>query len=207
MPHLVPCRVCLQPHQLDRLDEGTEAVCVRCGAVIGSKPRDSLHRTAAFSLAAILLYAPANLLPVIRIEQDGMTSDSTVLGSAIYLWDGDDHLVAIVVFLASFVIPILKLLGLAYLVGSIWANATHGPNVRTWVYRGIDSIGRWAMLDVFVLGVLVSVVKLDRIANVSAGPGALPFVCVVGLTLAATLSFDPRLIWLNQSQLRREQAR
>ena len=207
MSHLVACRVCLQPHQLGRLDEGTEAVCVRCGATIGSKPRDSLHRTAAFALAAIFLYAPANLLPVIRIEQDGITSDSTVLGSAKYLWDGGDHFVAIIVFLASFAIPILKLVGLVYLTASIWANATHGPHVRTWVYRGIDSIGRWAMLDVFVLGVLVSVVKLKSLANVSAGPGALPFVCVVGLTLAATLSFDPRLIWLNRPQLRRDQAR
>lgn len=198
MRYLLPCPVCLQPHQMEKLPEGDDAYCIRCGALITAKPRDSLHRTFAFAFSALLLYVPANILPVIRIEQNGVTSDSTVYGSVQLLWDSQDHFVAIIVFLASIVIPVFKLLGLFYLSISIWLGATHAPHFRSLLYRFIDSIGRFAMLDVFVLAVLVSVVKLQSLATVSPGEGALPFALVVCLSLAASGSFDSHLIWINQ---------
>jgi paraquat-inducible protein A len=164
--------------------------------------RDSLHWTAAFSLAALILYIPANILPILHLDMYGAGSDNTVWEGTKLLWQDGDIIVAIIVFLASILIPLLKLLGLFILV----VAARRGANLQsrkrlTWIYQVIESIGRWAMLDVFVLAVLVSVVKLHRLATVLPGKGLLAFTCVVVCTLLASASFDPQLIWEEEEDL------
>ena len=189
------CRTCGQPHRLPALPDGAIAECVRCGAEIARNPNSGLSRTAALSLAALLLYVPANVFPILSIQQNGARSESTVMGSVRLLWNGGDFLIALIVFAASVVIPPVKLVALLYLSASTMLNSTRGRRFRTFVFRTIEAIGKWAMLDVFVLAVLVAVVKLRGLVSVHAELGVLPFAIVVLLTLFATSSFDPRLIW------------
>ena len=151
--------------------------------------------TAAFSSAALLLYAPANLFPILRMNMHGFISENTVWQGCVKLYQGGDTVIALIVFLASVVIPFLKLSGLFLLAISCRRRSPRWRRTRTWIYRLIDSVGRWAMLDVFALAVMVSLVRLRGIATVVPESGALAFAAVVVLTLLASQSFDPRLIW------------
>ena len=189
------CPVCGQVHRVKPLAPGCVADCVRCGSRIQARNHDSLHRTAAFALAALVLYVPANLFPILRLTLYGATSDNTVFDGVRTFYNDGDLFMAVIVLLASIVIPLLKLSGLFFLVLSVQFNMRRGRGVRTWIYRGIDAVGKWAMLDVFVLSIWVALVKLNSLGSVSPGPGLLPFGCVVVLTLLASQSFDPHLIW------------
>lgn len=189
------CRVCGQAHRLPALPPDTVAHCVRCDAPIAKNPSDGLHRTAALALAALLLYLPANVFPILAIQQNGARSESTVMGSVRLLWNGGDYVIAGIVFLASIAVPLIKLTALLYLSVSTSIGSSRGMWLRTRIYRAVEEIGKWAMLDVFVLALLVSVVKLRGLATVTPEPGVFPFAIVVILTLLATASFDPRLIW------------
>lgn len=197
MSAMVACRICGQVHQLDgnRPGPGMVALCVRCGSAIERRTAGSLHLTAAFSLAALLLYLPANLFPILHLNLYGATQDNTIWSGCVRFWESGDYVIAAIVFLASIFIPLLKLLGLFFLVMTTRLRWARGRLVRTWIYRVIESIGRWAMLDVFVLAILVSLVKLRSLATIIPGPGALAFGLVVVFTLFASASFDPQLIW------------
>ena len=196
----VACKVCGQVHLLPKLLPGTVADCVRCRSRIAKRSRSSLHRTAAFSLAALLLYIPANVLPILHLDIYGAVSENTVLDGAIRFYQQEDYAIALVVLLASIVVPLLKLLGLFFVVITTAIKSSKLLMLRTWTFRFIDTIGKWAMLDVFVVAIWVAVVKLGELAHVTAGPGLLPFSCVVVLTLLASASFDPQLIWETQGQ-------
>ena len=192
---VIACEICGKVHQMPPLKPGTFAECVRCGSRIAQRSRSSLHRTAALSLSALLLYIPANVLPILRLEMYGAVSENTVWDGAVKFYRDHDYFIALIVLLASIVIPLMKLFGLFFVVVT---TSFHSPRLlwlRTWMFRFIDSIGRWAMLDVFVVSIWVAVVKLGQLANVTAGKGLLPFGCVVVLTLLASASFDPQLIW------------
>jgi paraquat-inducible protein A len=157
---------------------------------------DDLHMTAAFALAALILYVPANILPILHLDMYGAESENTVWEGVKLLWKDGDVVVSTIVFLASIAIPLLKLLGLFTLVIMARREPTVQSRKRlTWIYQIIEGIGRWAMLDVFVLAVLVSLVKLHRLATIMPGKGLLAFTCVVVCTLLASASFDPQLIW------------
>jgi paraquat-inducible protein A len=190
------CRVCGQAHEVEPLQPGMVEYCSRCGAMMERRSYNSLHMTAAFSLAALILYVPANILPILHLDMYGAESDNTVWEGCKLLWKDGDVIVAAIVFMASILIPLLKLLGLFSLVVFARRGAKLQSRKRlTWIYQIIESIGRWAMLDVFVLAVLVSVVKLHKLATVLPGKGLLAFTCVVVCTLIASASFDPQLIW------------
>ncbi len=192
---LISCKVCGQVHQLPEIQPGMVACCVRCGARIEKRSRSSLHRTAAFSLTAILLYVPANLLPILHLELYGAVSENTVWDGARKFYEQNDYFIATVVLMASIVIPLLKLLGLLFVVSTTAVRSNRLLLTRTWVYLFIEAIGKWAMLDVFVVAIWVSVVKLGDLGRVLPGSGLLPFGCVVVFTLLASASFDPQLIW------------
>jgi paraquat-inducible protein A len=155
----------------------------------------SLGRTAAFSLAALMLYGPANVYPILQMDLYGARSENTILEGVVSLFQHEQPLVAVIVFLASIVIPLLKLLGLLYLVTSTARRSTRRRVARTWIYRGIEVIGPWAMLDVFLLAILVGLVKLGDLATVVPGRGLFAFTAVVVLTILASRSFDPAQIW------------
>jgi paraquat-inducible protein A len=180
---------------MEEVQSDIAAECCRCGSIIGKLNVNSLARTAAFSLAALILYVPANIYPILHMNYYGVYSESTVWDGCVKLFRDGQWLVAVIVFLASILIPLLKLLGLFYLVVSAKFKSARQQQERTWIYKTIEVIGPWAMLDVFLLAVLVALVKLQQIATVLPGRGLLAFTAMVVLTILASASFDPRLIW------------
>lgn len=197
------CRLCGQAHLRQVLRPGEIAKCSRCGAVMERRSVNALHRTAAFSLAALILYIPANILPILHLDMYGAESENTIWQGVKILWNDGSYIVSAIVFLASIAIPLLKLCGLFWLCVMARREKKMLSRKRlTWIYKIIDSIGRWAMLDVFVLAVLVSLVKLHNLATILPGKGVLAFASVVVLTILASESFDPQLIWEKEEEIR-----
>lgn len=195
METIIACNTCGLVQRVGALEPGTAAECGRCGSVVSERKSGSLALTAALSLAALILYVPANIYPILRFTLYGAHSDSTVWDGVVSLMRHDEWLVGVIVFLASILVPLIKLLGLFFLVATVRFRSPRWLHERTWIYRFIDAIGPWAMLDVFLLAILVSLVKLRDLATVIPGPGLIAFACVVVLTILASASFDPKLIW------------
>ncbi len=190
------CETCGMVQRVEALPKGAAAECFRCGAFLGVRRTSaSLHVTAALSLAALVLYVPANVYPIMKMYLHGAYSESTVWDGIKILMDHHEWAVAIIVFMASMVIPLVKLAGLFSLVVTSrmgWGRRLRG---RTHLYKFIDAIGPWAMLDVFLLAVLVALVKLQGWAEILPGTGLLAFTAMVVLTMLASAAFDPKLIW------------
>ena len=192
---IVCCQTCGLVQQVEPPRAHSTAECPRCGSVISEYKAGSVIPTAAFSIAALILYVPANIYPILSMERYGAYSESTVWGGVTGLMNAGYWFVALVVFLASMAAPLLKLAGLLFLVVTTELRTPRWRRQRTWIYRFIEVIGPWAMLDVFLLAVLVALVRLGQLATVLPGRGLLAFTCVVVLTLLASATFDPRLIW------------
>jgi paraquat-inducible protein A len=195
METIIACKTCGLVQRLDVLEPGTSAECYRCGWLIGKRMVNSLGRVAAFSLAALIFYVPANIFPILRMEYYGAYSENTVWEGCVRLFQDGQWFVAIIVFLASILIPFVKLVGLFFLVVTTKYQSSRWQRERTLIYKVIDVIGPWAMLDVFLLSVLVALVKLQRIATVLPGRALLAFTAVVVFTLLASATFDPTTIW------------
>jgi paraquat-inducible protein A len=195
METLIACNICGLVQRVEELEPGTAAECYRCGSTISKRKVNSVGRTAAFSLAALIFYVPANIYPILRMELYGVHSENTVWDGVVTLFRDGQWPVATIVFLASILIPLFKLLGLLFLVVTTNFKSTRWRQERTWIYKIIDLVGPWAMLDVFLLSVLVALVKLKQFATVLPGPGLLAFTAVVVLTILASICFDPTLIW------------
>jgi paraquat-inducible protein A len=191
----IACSTCGLLQRVQPLGPGMSADCARCGSIVAARARGSLSLTAALALAALILYVPANIFPILRMTIQGAYSENTVWGGTVALFRADEYLVAVIVFLASMAIPLLKLLGLFFLTATAGLRWARLPALRAGLYRFIDLIGPWAMLDVFLLAVLVALVKLDKLATIMPGPGLVAFACVVVLTILASASFDPKRIW------------
>jgi paraquat-inducible protein A len=192
----VSCDTCGLVQAMDRLPPGAAAECTRCGSFIAAgSSRSRLEVVAALSLAALVLYVPANTYPILKMYLHGSYSESTVWDGVVTLITHSEWAVAVIVFLASMVIPLVKLAGLFALVLTARMGWSRHLRERTWLYKFIDAIGPWAMLDVFLLAVLVALVKLSSWAKVIPGPGLLAFTAMVVLTMLASAAFDPKLIW------------
>jgi paraquat-inducible protein A len=191
----IACATCGLLQRVEALEPGTSANCRRCGAIIVSRRRGSIARTAALSLAALILYIPANIYPILRMNLHGAYSESTVWEGCVSLFRNNEYLVAVIVFLASIAIPLLKLLSLFFLTATARLGSTLWRAQRARMHRFIELIGPWAMLDVFLLAVLVALVKLEKLATILPGPGLVAFTSVVVLTILASASFDSRLLW------------
>ena len=168
--------------------------CPRCYATLHLRKPASLQRTWALMIGATILYLPANLLPVLDVESSVKgTQKSTILSGVIQFWEEKDYPVAIIIFTASVMIPILKIIALIWLC----LATGHGrhPATTAKLYRVTEFIGRWSMVDVFVVAILVGVVQLGSVMTIYPGEGAVAFAGVVVLTMLAAISFDPRLIW------------
>jgi paraquat-inducible protein A len=189
---LMACETCGLVQQVEDVQAGQRAVCARCAGVLCKHHADSRTRTAALALAALLLYLPANIYPIMTMEYMGRHTENTVWGGIKALYQDRMWYVAIIVFAASILIPLLKLIGLFFLVVS---RSRRLQRLRLWVYKLVGWVGPWAMLDVFLLSVLVALIRFGRFATVIPGPGIYAFSSVVVLTLLAAQSFDPRLIW------------
>jgi paraquat-inducible protein A len=194
--NVIACTTCGLVQQLESVPPNHRAQCARCDSIIQHHHPNSRARTAAFALAALCLYVPANIYPIMVMEYMGRHTENTVWGGVKALYQAHMWYVAAIVFAASILVPLLKLLGLFFLVmnrGQRWQK------MRTWIYRAICRIGPWAMLDVFLLSVLVALIRFGRFATVVPGPGIVAFASVVVLTIFASSSFDPRVIWKEEN--------
>ena len=193
---LLNCRTCgLLVRRPAMPGGGPRAVCPRCGATLHQRKPHSIHRTWALVIAAVIFYLPANLLPVTITSYLGSTQSDTIISGVVYFMQTGSWGIALIIFVASIVVPIVKLLVLGGLLVSVQRRSRWRPGERTRVYRITEIVGRWSMLDVFVVTVLVALVRLDFLSTIVAGPGIVYFAAVVVLTMFAAITFDPRLIW------------
>ena len=169
--------------------------CSRCGHVLHATKPFSLQRTWACVVAAAVLYIPANTLPVMETVSALQRDEHTLLGGIHELWLDGSWGLAIIVFIASIAVPVLKIAVLALLAWTVRWNPDWRRLERARLYRLIETVGHWSMLDVYVVVLLTATVRFGPLASVSTGTGLLSFAAVVVLTLLATWSFDPRLIW------------
>jgi paraquat-inducible protein A len=172
--------------------------CPRCGAQLHLRKPASIARTWAFLIAAVILYIPANMLPVMHTSSLFGAQKDTILSGVVYLWTLGSWPLAVLVFVASIAVPMLKIIALVFLAVSVQFHSTWQPEQRTRIYRLVELVelvGRWSMLDIYVITMLVALVQFNALATISAGPAAVAFGAVVVLTMFAALSFDPRLIW------------
>lgn len=169
--------------------------CVRCGCRLHRRKPDSIRRTWAYLAAAAILYIPANLLPVLNTNSLYGNKDDTIISGVVYFWDTGAPELAVIIFIASIVVPMLKLAALSLLAWTAQRGSQWRPMQRTVLYRMVEFIGRWSMLDIFVITVSVALVRFDAMALMTPRPGAMAFCAVVVLTMLASLEFDPRLIW------------
>ncbi len=169
--------------------------CRRCNAPLRVRKPDSIARSWALLIAAAVFYVPANLYPILTLIRFGRGQPSTILGGVRELVEYRMWPLALLVFGASILVPVLKLLSLSVLLVSTQRHAAGRLRDRTRLYRIVDAVGRWSMIDVFMLSVLVELVRMGLLASVIPGVGAVCFAAVVILTMLAAFSFDPRLMW------------
>jgi paraquat-inducible protein A len=192
-PELVACSSCGLVNRCASL--GPDARCARCAAHLHRRTPNSITWTWALLVAAALLYIPANILPVLVTQSIGGTGGDTIMSGVILFWQTGSPGLAIIIFVASVFVPVGKLLALAVLAATSQAGSQWAPFARTRMYRVVEFIGRWSMLDIFVVTLTVALVRFQALATITPGPGALAFGCVVVLTMFASAQFDPRLIW------------
>jgi paraquat-inducible protein A len=174
---------------------GGNCFCPRCGAAVHVRKPNSISKTWAYLIAAYILYIPANLLPIMETRSLFGAQGDTIMSGVVFLWVSGSWPLALLVFFASIVIPMLKLVALTLLTISVQRKSNWQPHQRASLYRFVELVGRWSMLDIYVATLLVALVQFKSFATIQAGPGAVAFGAVVVLTLFSANSFDPRYIW------------
>jgi paraquat-inducible protein A len=169
--------------------------CPRCDDHVSFRAHESVQRSWAFLIGAAICYVPANLLPVLATQTATGTDYDTILQGVALLWSPTGWPLSIIVLVASIMIPSAKILSLGYLLISVQRGATGGREQRVRLYRIVEFVGRWSMVDVFVDAFTASLVQLQPLMSVAPAPGLFFFAAVVVLTMMAVESFDPRLIW------------
>ncbi|MFP7672543.1 paraquat-inducible protein A [Marivita sp. S0852] len=172
---------------------GTEA-CALCGTSLHSRDRASLQKVWAWLFAGLVVYIPANIYPMLRTSTFGNTVESTIIGGVFDLMDHGAYGVALIVFVASVVIPISKFISIAYLAIRV-QRGLPGTATHFHLYEVVEFIGRWSMIDVFVVAILSALVQLDFVVSINPGIAAVSFALSVAFTMISANSFDPRLIW------------
>lgn len=191
---LKACHCCGQVHRLARESDSTVAyACTRCGSTIadGARSKWSSQRTAAAAMAALFLFPAAIFLPILEIEKLGHRYHSSIVGGIFELYAQGSWFIATIIFAFSIVLPILKLVTLLELCWFRWLEHHH----RATAYRIIEFSGRWSMLDVMLLAFLVMLIKLSGIVEFQVGPAVVAFAGCVGMSIIASMLFDPHSIW------------
>jgi paraquat-inducible protein A len=187
--------VCLRCRATVRANGAEQSLCPRCEAQLAVRRPHSLSTTGALVLTAAVLYIPANLLPVMRTHEILSDEDDTIMSGVISLAHQGSWPIALLVFFASIVVPLLKLVALGDILLAIWRGGVRNPRQRSRMFRIVEFVGRWSMLDVFALSLLASLVQMQSLAIVQVRPAAFAFAAVVVLTMLAAQSFDERLLW------------
>jgi len=180
--------------------------CPRCGSHLHLRKSRSVERTVAFMLAAAALYIPANVLPMMTMVELGESTSNTITGGIVYFWKGGAYPIALVILTASILIPLLKMVALTWLCLAATGKLHPSPGLLGKIYWVTELMGRWSMVDIFVVGILVALVQVGNYMTVTPGPGALAFAGVVVLTMFAAMSFDPRLLWDRLEELQNDPA-
>jgi paraquat-inducible protein A len=189
----LPCHACGLVH---RPAAGAhDLACARCGAGLHFRKPDSVARTWALLIASYVLIVPANVLPVMETGSLFGSEDDTIMSGVIYLWTSGSWPLAAILFFASIVVPFSKLGALTYLLVSVQRRSAWALRERTRLYRVVEAVGRWSMIDIYVAAILTALVQFGGLMTIRAGAGAIAFGAVVVLTMFAAESFDPRLIW------------
>lgn len=190
---LLSCHVC---GQLSRVSPGAHEVsCPRCASPLHLRKPGSISRTWALLIAAMILYVPANLLPMMKTSSLFGSQSDTILSGVVYFWTSGSWYLALIIFFASIMVPLLKMIALMVLLVSVQRRSRWQREQRARLYRMVEFVGRWSMLDIYVVAVIVALVQLKALATIQPGPGAIAFGAVVVLTMFAAMTFDPRLIW------------
>ncbi len=171
------------------------AHCPRCDGVVHDRVPASVQKTFALLVAAVILYIPANFLPMMFTTNLGSTRSDTIFTGVVQLIEEGDMLVAVVVFVASIVVPIVKIIIMTYLLWVVRIRPTGNAKQQALLFRVTEFVGRWSMIDVFVVSLLVALLQFGLLANVEPGAAVLCFASVVVLTMLAAETFDPKLIW------------
>ena len=192
---LAGCHTCgkVSPVELGR--------CPRCGTQLHLRKPDSIESTIALMAAAAALYIPSHLLPVMTVVEIGVVTPSTIIGGMMTFWRSGAYPIALVIFAASILIPLLKIASLSWLCAAAGGWVHPSPAALGRIYWFTELLGRWSMIDIFVVGILVSLLQLGNYMAITPGPGALAFAGVVVLTMFAAMRFDPRLLWDRLDQM------
>ena len=186
---LVACQRC------GRVHDGVTAVCDRCGGRLRSRDYTSTQRVWAWLIAGIIAYIPANIYPMLLTNTLVEHSESTIVGGVFELIHHGNFGIALIVFVASVVIPLGKFMAVAYLAISVQRRSTLNQHQRHRLFEVVEFIGRWSMIDVFVVAILSALVQLDSLATINPGIAAFSFAISVVFTMLSAQSFDARLIW------------
>ncbi|MEY3394858.1 MAG: hypothetical protein RL346_1094 [Verrucomicrobiota bacterium] len=186
---LASCHVC------EKVSPISIGKCPRCGHGLYFRKKESVNRTVALVLAAAALYIPANLLPILTIRELGLAREKTILSGLVEFWEMGSYPIAIVIFTASILIPILKMAALLWLCAAAKGMISYSVKTMGKVYWVTELLGRWSMVDIFVVSILVAMVRLGNYMVVTPGIGTFAFAGVVILTMCAAMCFDPKLLW------------
>ena len=169
--------------------------CPRCDAPLHLRKPNSISRSWALLLAAMICYIPANLLPMMLTTTLFGTESDTIMSGVVYFWTSGSWYLALVIFTASIMVPMLKMIALTLLLVTTQMRSRWQLEQRARLYRLVEIVGRWSMLDIYVVAIMVALVQLQGLATILPGPGAIAFGSVVVLTMFSAMAFDPRLMW------------
>jgi paraquat-inducible protein A len=190
---IVACGTCGLVQEAKPLPPGSVAECARCGFTLHRRKPHSRMRTGALALGALIFYFPANLYPIVTTYYWGMHEKTTIFDGIKALYAKGNYVVGSLVFTTSILTPALKIMGLLFL--AITIHSGRWKKFRSWTYKIIQIVDPWNMLEVTLLAILVAVAELGQVASVHPGAGVFSFTGVVILTICATITFDPRLVW------------
>ncbi len=182
-------------HTCGKISPLEQTRCPRCNTALHARKTESVQRCLAYLVASIIAYIPANIWPIMRVDQLGGAEETTILNGVATFWEMQAYPVAITIFVASVLIPGLKLFSLAWLCLLASRKRSLNPRQATRIYWLTELVGRWSMVDVFVVAILVALIQLGNIMSITPGPAAVSFGLMVILTMIAAHAFDPRLIW------------
>jgi paraquat-inducible protein A len=188
---LLGCHIC------GLVQDASHESCSSCGAGLHPRTGANLQRCWALWFTALVFYVPANILPIMSTTQVGGTTYATIAGGVVLLWDHGSYLIAGIIFIASLLVPLAKFVAIAALALCQQYRGLLSPAAATTVYRLTEFVGRWSMVDVFVVGFLAALIQMGNLMSIVPGPAALAFGAMVWFTMLCAHSLDPRAFWIS----------